>query len=341
MAYSCECTRHEDFFHCGGCFTDADNDDPEVDAQRCEMCNYPSEIYIEEGSHFLCDDQIGRWCIHYCDGDECAFLVGINAPPEDYDGDLWVSADNIPDEIWYHCLECNQISFSPHVDCQCENYSSSCWKCATCPSCKISISMENLCTPLSIVLKCEREECYGSDVGNDEWPSEYYCDCCDASEPSEWNGNEGFFCGRCEKYHDDDERNCCFYNEENDNCNHPDHFYDDDDEKEEGNAIAVFFIDLAYFDSNFDNFLGEDGATYITVNCHFCGEPLHARVSIPDLDAFLGDRFWELEGSICPPEMFPDLEQVDSVPIRMSESGFDKSDFDKSDFNKSDFDKGG
>ena len=36
------------------------------------------------------------------------------------------------------------------------------------------------------MLTCERDECYGSEVGDDDWPSDYYCDCCGSEEESEW-----------------------------------------------------------------------------------------------------------------------------------------------------------
>jgi hypothetical protein len=187
-------------------------------------------------------------------------------------------------------------------------------------------------------------------VGDDEWPSDYYCDCCGRDEESDWDEDEDdFYCDNCEKYHDDDEEECCYYDED-DECTYcEDDDDEDDDEDNEGNAIATYHIDLTNFGpmANFTYFQGEDGATYLTAHCKSCRHPLHARIDVPSLDEFLANHFWQRQSPtqygwdhpIHPREMFPSIEQVYSLPNPMPKSDFDKSDFDKSDFQKGDSQK--
>ena len=213
--------------------------------------------------------------------------------------------------------------------------------CTSCPSCGAGFNSmsDNLCAPLSILLRCEREECSGAWAGNNTWPDDYYCPCCERDEESSWDDEEGdFYCDSCEIFHEDDSEDCYY----DDDDGHP----EEDEEEDHGKTIATFHIDLNEYSPNdytdHTHFRGTDGDTYLTVPCKACSQPLHARIGVPNLDAFCAKPFWREGGGSFPLEMFPSpFAQVYELPNPMPKSDFNKSDFNKpaNDFNKSDFNK--
>ena len=204
---------------------------------------------------------------------------------------------------------------------------------------------DNLCAPLSILLRCEREEC-PDDYTGVSWPDEYYCPCCKRDKESYWDEEENdFYCDSCKKLHDDEVTECNYHEEGlgwavGGGCNRGDD--DEDDEEGNGKTIATYHINLAEPLADWTHFRGTDGDTYLTVPCKSCGQPLHARIGVPNLDAFCAKPFWDEGGPSFPPEMFPSpFEQVYDLPNPMPKGDFNKGDFNKpaNDFNKGDFNK--
>ena len=357
--YSCECPDYrEDYWHCGRCQTDATEDDPEYQTDDCFHCGKSVEIYAPEGSHWYCEVRIGDvYCVHFCDECDSEFLAGPSAPPVhcgEFDEDPrgtrveWWDAVDIPTEIWMRCESCNMLSSQPDTgDCYChedDDFEGPCERfyCATCPNCSTGFSApsNNLCTPLSTLLRCEREECSGTWAGNDTCPDDYYCPCCEREEVSSWDDEEGdFYCDSCDKFHEDSSEDCSYYDEDEGST---DCGSEDEDEEEHGKTIATFHIDLTQLSGLADwaHFQGTDGDTYLTVPCKSCSQPLHARIGVPNLDVFCGKPFWKGSELSFPSENFPSIEQVYELPDRIYKSDFNKSDFNKGDFNKGDFNKG-
>ena len=341
--YSCGCGyRKDDFWHCGACQSDAECEDPNVDEELCnnEACEYPhtSEIYLEDATHYSCSREVdGKYCVHYCDDDDsCAFLVGPIIPPED--NWEWHYADNYPDDVWYDCPSCDYMTWKVIVAEDEDGDENTNFEAATCAnlSCSSSVDVSNLKTPLSIRLACNSEDCDGvpwSEFSDEDWPSEYYCDCCSRTEPSEWDSDEDdFYCDRCEKYHDDDNDECAY--SDNYDCD-----YDDDDDEDDDEGVEVQIeIDLAKGkQSNYQYFLGADRNTYITVQCDRCSNPLHCKVGLENIDDFWTNGFYNAGEQIARKNLFPSLEQVYELPSKLEKNDFVKSDFNKTDFNKSDF----
>jgi len=236
MAYSCNCTWRVDWWHCGSCQVDATWDGPENDEGDCLHCDTPIELNLEpECSHLFCTNRVGGpngpYCIHECDnGDE--FLV--RSEGEFYDGLIsieWYSP--IPSDLWYQCPSSNKLS-RPSSNCDCEKgeWGEDCWSCVYCECGECGnapISMEYLCTPLSIMLVCQNVNCEG-DVftPNEAWPVEYYCGCCERKTPMTFDDDSGdFYCDYCEidgplvfRGNDGDD-SCRYYDWDTKTYNHP------------------------------------------------------------------------------------------------------------------------
>ena len=346
--YSCSCGyRKDDFWHCGACQTDAECEDPNVDEAMCgnEACEHPhaSEIYLEDATHYSCSREVGgKYCIHYCDADDdCAFLVGPVIPPED--DWSWHYADDYPDDIWYDCPSCEFMTWKVIVSDDWDGNENIDFQVATCANldCQSTVDVNQLTTPLSIRLVCESDDCSGvpySEFSDEDWPDDYYCDCCNNDEPSEWDSDEGdFYCDYCEKYHEDDEDECYAYDDE---LGYADHEENRDWDDEEETVNVQIEIDLtAGKQSDQTYFVGVDKNTYITVPCNRCSNPLHCKVGVENIDEFWANGFYRTGEQIAPKNLFPSIEQVHTLPARLETNDFDKRDFSKSDFDKSDFRK--
>ena len=322
---------------------DAELDDPSYDCNDCPTCDIRTEIETG-GSHLWCELTIGdKYCIHGCDGDDyCFFLV----EPEEYvifgeDYSKWYNAVNYPSEIHYNCSNCKHISNRVNADsCNCSKNKYACWECATCPNCDERIDLSRLCTPFSVVLKCNAEYCTGDFISEgDDWPEEYYCPCC-GTGPNEWDVEQKhFWCDDCEKFHEEDESFCCYYDHESGYTSCRDEDDDDDDDDEQGNTLAKTQINLETM--KVLEFQRSDGYSYFSTPCKNCFNPLHAQIKVSDLDEFFDSEFWKRRKEVIswPETIFPSIKQVDALP-EITEDDFEKGDFQKGDFKKGDFQKG-
>ena len=229
MAYSCNCTRRVDWWHCGYCQVDATWDGPGYDEGRCLHCDTPTELNLElECSHLFCTNRVGGpngpYCIHKChNGDE--FLVCAREISEDSEND-WHNP--VPSDLWYQCPSSNKLS-KPWSNCNCEKgeWDEDCWACVYCEcgGCgDAPISMEYLCTPLSIMLVCQNVNCEGEVfTPNESWPDVYYCECCKRKTPMSFDENTGDFdCNYCGiDFDDEDVSDCKYYDWETKTHNHP------------------------------------------------------------------------------------------------------------------------